>query len=76
MLHCWNSLVEAQFILLIIRCLLLLSLHVCMGFMLGSCFVVCSCIRESLAQFENRIKPRVCVRRITRSTMNEKAQFC
>ena len=33
------------------------------------------CNRESPAQFENRIKPRVYVRRITRSTMYGKASF-
>ena len=33
-------------------------------------------IRESSAQFENRIKPCVYVRRIMRSTMYEKAPFC
>ena len=32
--------------------------------------------RESLAQFKNRIKPRVYVRRITRGTMYEKVPFC
>ena len=32
--------------------------------------------RENPAQFENRIKPRVYARRITRSTMYEKALFC
>ena len=32
--------------------------------------------RESPAQCENRIKPRVYVRRIRRSTMYENAQFC
>ena len=31
--------------------------------------------RESPAQFENRIKPRVYVSRITRSTMYEKASL-
>ena len=35
-----------------------------------------SLIRESPAQFENRIKPRVYIRRITGSTMYEKAAFC
>ena len=35
------------------------------------------CNGESLAQFENRIKPRVYVRRISCSTMYEKkAPFC
>ena len=33
-------------------------------------------IPESSAQFENRIKPRVYVRRITSSTMYKKAPFC
>ena len=33
-------------------------------------------IRESPAQFENRINPRVYVRRITRSTLYKKAPFC
>ena len=33
-------------------------------------------IGESLAQSENRIKPRVCLRRITCSTMYEKAPYC
>ena len=32
--------------------------------------------RETSEQFENRIKPRVYVRRITRSTMYEKGPFC
>ena len=32
--------------------------------------------REGPAQFENRIKPRVYIRHITRSTMYEKAPFC
>ena len=32
--------------------------------------------REYLAQFDNRIKPRVCVKHITRSTINEKTPFC
>ena len=32
-------------------------------------------IQESLAKFENRIKPWVYIRRITRSTMVEKAPF-
>ena len=32
--------------------------------------------RESPAQFEHRIKPRMYVRRVTRSTMYEKAPFC
>ena len=35
-----------------------------------------SLIPESPAQFEKRIKPRVYVRRITHSTMYEKAPFC
>ena len=34
------------------------------------------CIQESPSQFENRIMPRVYVRRITRSTMYQKAPFC
>ena len=34
----------------------------------------CSSNPESPAQFENRIKPRLYVRRITRSTMYEKAR--
>ena len=40
-------------------------------------FVICA-IRGSPSQFENRIKPWVYVRRITRtrSTMYEKAPFC
>ena len=33
-------------------------------------------IWESPAQFENRIKPLVYIRRITHSTMYEKAPFC
>ena len=33
-------------------------------------------IRESPAQFANLIKPRVYIRRITRSTMYVKAPFC
>ena len=33
-------------------------------------------IRESLVHFENRIKSRVCVRCITRSTMYRKAPVC
>ena len=33
-------------------------------------------IRESQAPFENRIMPRVYVRRITRGTKYEKAQLC
>ena len=32
--------------------------------------------RKSPAQLENRIKPRMYVRRITRRTMHEKAPFC
>ena len=36
----------------------------------------CQSNRESPPQFENRIKPRVYVRRITRSTMYEKSPFC
>ena len=33
-------------------------------------------IRESPPQFDNRIRARVYVRRITRSTMYQKAPFC
>ena len=33
-------------------------------------------IRESPAQFENRIKPRVYVRRIAHSTMYKRATLC
>ena len=33
-------------------------------------------IRESLPQFENQIMARVYVRKITRSTMYQKAPFC
>ena len=33
-------------------------------------------IRESPSQFENRIMPRGYVRRMTRSTMYQKAPFC
>ena len=36
----------------------------------------CQGIQESLAQFENPIKPPVYVRRITRSTKYQKAPFC
>ena len=32
--------------------------------------------RERLAQFDNRIKPRVYIRGITRCTIYEKAPFC
>ena len=35
-----------------------------------------TCIRESPAQFENQIKTQVYKRRITHSTMYEKAPFC
>ena len=38
--------------------------------------VVLSFLKACLAQFEKRIKPRVYVRRITRSTMYKKAPIC
>ena len=41
----------------------------------GSIFKIFD-IRESPAKFEYRIKPRVYVRRITRSTMYENTPFC
>ena len=38
--------------------------------------VMLNVVQESLAQFDNLIKPRVYVRCITRSIMYEKAPFC
>ena len=42
----------------------------------SECYVTCGHNRESPAQFENQIKSRMYVRRISRSTMYEKAPFC